>query len=97
MAQFNSQSKIRSKEFNHHGILGISNRRKLTDGRKVSDLKTRGQQVYLHGLNCPVFVSWVWLKRNGKRVKRFVISTKPMKGKTITRWGKYRAANRRFL
>ena len=82
--------KIRSKDFNHHGILGISNRRKLTDGRKVSELKTRGQQVYLQGLNVPVFVSWVWLKRNGKRVKRFVISTKPMKGTTITRWGKYR-------
>jgi hypothetical protein len=49
--------KIRSKTFNHHGILGIPNRRKLTDGRKVSDLKTRGQQVYLHGLNFPVFVS----------------------------------------
>ena len=82
--------KIRSKDFNHHGILGISNRRKLTDGRKVSELKTRGQQVYLQGLNVSVFVSWVWLKRNGKRVKRFVISTKPMKGTTITRWGKYR-------
>ena len=53
-------------------------------------LKTRGQQVYLKGLNFPVFLSWVWLKRNGKRVKRFVISTKPMKGKTIIRWGKYR-------
>ena len=82
--------KIRSKDFNHHGILGISNRRKLTDGRKVSELKTRGQQVYLQGLNVSVFVSWVWLKRNGKRVKRFVISTKPMKGTTITKWGKYR-------
>ncbi|MGK7879226.1 MAG: transposase [Crocosphaera sp.] len=82
--------KIRSYSFNHHGILGIPNTRTLTDGRKVSELKTRGQQVYLKGLNFPVFISWVWLKRNGKRVKRFVISTKPMKGKTIVRWGKYR-------
>ncbi|MGB5769155.1 MAG: hypothetical protein WBM32_04690 [Crocosphaera sp.] len=73
-----------------YGILGIPNTRTLTDGRKVSELKTRGQQVYLKGLNFPVFLSWVWLKRNGKRVKRFVISTKPMKGKTIIRWGKYR-------
>jgi IS4 transposase len=32
----------------------------------------------------------VWLKRDGKRVQRFVISTQPMKGKTIARWGKHR-------
>lgn len=82
--------KIRSNSFNHHGIFGIPNTRKLTDGRKVSELKNRGQQVYLNGLNFPVFISWVWLKREGKRVKRFVISTKPMKGKTIARWGKHR-------
>ncbi len=25
-------------------------------------MKNRGQQVYLHGLDFPVFVSWVWLK-----------------------------------
>jgi hypothetical protein len=46
--------------------------------------------VYLNGLDIPVFLSWVWLKRDGKRVQRFVISTKPMKGKTIARWGKRR-------
>ncbi|WP_416309759.1 transposase [Spirulina sp. 06S082] len=57
---------------------------------KVSEVKKRGQQVYLKGLNFPVWLSWVWLKRNGKRIQRFVISTKPMKGKTITRWGKRR-------
>ncbi|MEM8829471.1 MAG: hypothetical protein AAGE96_08955 [Cyanobacteria bacterium P01_G01_bin.19] len=45
-------------------------------------IKTRGQQVYLNGLDLPVFLSWVWLKRDGKRVQRFVISTKPMKGRT---------------
>ncbi|NER27340.1 MAG: transposase, partial [Symploca sp. SIO1C4] len=31
-----------------------------------------------------------WLKRDGKRIQRFVISTKPMKGTTISRWGKRR-------
>ena len=56
----------------------------------VSEIKTRGQQVYLNDLDIPVFLSWVWLKRDGKRVQRFVISTKPMKGKTIARWGKRR-------
>lgn len=74
----------------YQGILGISKTRKLKDGRKVSEIKNRGQQVYLNGLDMPVFLSWVWLKREGKRVQRFVISTKPMKGKTIARWGKRR-------
>ena len=73
-----------------HTIVGISKTRKLQDGRKVSELKTRGQQVYLNGLNLPVFLSWVWLKRDGKRVQRFVISTKQMKGITIARWGRRR-------
>lgn len=73
-----------------HTIVGISKTRKLQDGRKVSKLKTRGQQVYLNGLDIPVFLSWVWLKRDGKRVQRFVISTKQLKGKTIARWGRRR-------
>ena len=76
--------------FSFHAIVGIAKTRKLKDGRKVSEIKTRGQQVYLNGLDIPVFLSWVWLKRDGKRVQRFVISTKPMKGKTIARWGRRR-------
>ena len=74
----------------YHAMVGIPKTRKLQDGRKVSEVKHRGQQVYLNGLNIPVFLSWVWLKRDGKRVQRFIISTKPMKGKTIARWGKRR-------
>ncbi len=39
----------------------------------------------------PVSVSWYYLKRdNGKLEKRFVLSTKPLKGSTITWWGKRR-------
>ncbi len=82
-------SQIRNS-WKFHIIVGIPKTRKLQDGRKVSELKTRGQQVYLNGLNIPVFLSWVWLKRDGKRVQRFVISTKQMKGATITRWGRRR-------
>ena len=59
-------------------------------GGKFLKSKNRGQQVYLTGLDFPVYLSWVWLKRDGKRIQRFVISTKPMKGKTISRWGKRR-------
>lgn len=82
-------NKIRHS-FQFHTIVGIPKTRKLQDGRKVSEIKTRGQQVYLNGLDIPVFLSWVWLKRDGKRVQRFVISTKQMKGKTIARWGRRR-------
>ena len=74
----------------HNAIVGISKSRTLADGRKVSQIKTRGQQVYLTGLDKPVFLSWVWLRRDGKRIKRFVISTLPMKGRTIARWGSRR-------
>ncbi|NEQ88961.1 MAG: hypothetical protein F6K26_56505 [Moorea sp. SIO2I5] len=71
------------RESFHHAIVGISKTRTLTvrvawpfgHGRKVSEIKTRGQQVYLKGLDFPVFLSWVWLKRDGKKVQRFVIST----------------------
>ena len=37
-------NKIRSC-YSHHAFVGIAKTRKLQDGRKVSDVKTRGQQV----------------------------------------------------
>ena len=83
-------NQVRGDSFNQHAIVGIPKSRTLKDGRKVSEIKTRGQQVYLNDLDIPVYLSWVWLKRDGKRVQRFVISTKPMKGSTIARWGKRR-------
>ncbi len=36
----------------------------VTDGRKVSEIISRGQQVYLNDLDIPVYLSWVWLKRD---------------------------------
>jgi hypothetical protein len=43
------------------------------------------------GLKFPVCLSWYYLKRdNGKLEKRFVLSTKPLKGSTITWWGRRR-------
>jgi len=42
-------------------------------------------------LKFPVSVSWYDLKRDrGTQEKRFVLSTKPLKGSTITWWGKRR-------
>ena len=56
----------------------------------MDDLYKRGQQVRLVGLKFPVSVSWYYLKRDGKFEKRFVLSTKPLKGSTITWWGRRR-------
>jgi hypothetical protein len=79
------------RQMKYHAVVGIRCDRKLTDGRSVRQLTSRGQQVQLVGLSFSVWLSWVWLKREGgKREQRFVISTRPMKGTTITRWGKRR-------
>lgn len=71
-------------------IVGVRYDRKLSDGRQVCDLGKKGQQVKLDGLSFPVTISWLYLKRNGKLEKRFVLSTRPLKGSTITWWGRRR-------
>ncbi len=59
-------NQVRGDSFNHHAIVGMPKSRTLQDGRKISEIKTRGQQVYLNDLDIPVYLSWVWLKRDGK-------------------------------
>ncbi len=79
------------RKLKYHAIAGVRCDRKLQDGRSLAFLCKRGQQVRLVGLKFPVSVSWYYLKRdNGKLEKRFVLSTKPLKGSTITWWGKRR-------
>jgi hypothetical protein len=79
------------RKLKYHAIAGVRYDRQLIDGRSVCDLCKRGQQVRLVGLKFPVFVSWYYLKRdNGKLEKRFVLSTKQLKGSTITWWGRRR-------
>jgi len=74
-------------------VIGIPCNRKLRDGRQLRLLHRRGQQVYLHGLEFPVWVSWYLLKSaNGRFQKRYVLSTRPMKATTITTWGRRRWA-----
>jgi hypothetical protein len=41
--------------------------------------------------------SWFYLERNGKLEKRFVISTRVLKGSTITWWGRRRWAIEGFF
>lgn len=74
----------------HPVIVGVRCDRKLADGRQVCNLAKKGQQVKLDGLSFPVTISWLYLKRNGKLEKRFVLSTRPLKGSTITGWGRRR-------
>lgn len=57
--------------------VGIPKIRNKKDDHKVDKVGHRGQQVSLVGLDFPVYLSWACLERDGKRVKRFVISTKP--------------------
>jgi len=71
-------------------IVGVRCDRKLADGRAVCDLAKKGQQVKLDGLPFVVTISWLYLERNGKLVKRFVLSTRPLKGSTIVWWGRRR-------
>jgi hypothetical protein len=60
-------------------------------------LGKKGQQVKLSGLQGVVTVSWFYLKRDGKLEKRFVISTRALKGSTITWWGSRRWAIEGFF
>jgi len=78
------------RKLKYHALAGVRCDRQLIDGRSVASLYKRGQQVRLVGLKFPVAVSWFYLKRDRKLEKRFVLSTKPLKGSTITWWGKRR-------
>jgi hypothetical protein len=73
-----------------HAVVGIAKSRNLQDGRKVNQLKRRGEKVWIEGYAEPVTISWVWLKRDGGMEQRFVLSTKAMSGTQIIRWGKRR-------
>ena len=85
------------KKLRHQAIVGIPNNRKLADGRQIKMLGKKGQQVKLSGLDGVVTASWFYLKRDGKLEKRFVISTRALKGSTIAWWGSRRWAIEGFF
>ncbi|WP_370588069.1 hypothetical protein [Trichocoleus sp. FACHB-591] len=68
-----------------HAITGVRYDRLLQDGRQLFHLHKPGQQVRLQGLDFLVIVAWFYLKREkGKpRLKRYVLSTKPLKASTM--------------
>jgi hypothetical protein len=78
------------RKLKYHVIAGVRCNRQLVDGRRLTDLHKRGQQLRLVGLKFSVSVSWYYLKRDGNLEKRFVLSTRPLKASTITWWGRRR-------
>jgi hypothetical protein len=78
------------RRWGFHAVTGICRDRRLQDGRRVDQVRQRGECIQLSDRDEPVFLSWVWLKRQGQWVQRFVISTQKMTGRTIARCGKRR-------
>jgi hypothetical protein len=94
-------------------IVGIPKNRLMANGRAIGTITKKGQQVQITGFETTVTASWFYLKRNGKLEKRmqcgrvsrpcnctkqrFVISTRVLKGSTITWWGRRRWAIEGFF
>ena len=86
------------RRLKYHALVGVPCHRKLSDGRRFPHLHKRGQQVRLIGLKFSVHLSWYYLKRqDGKLEKRYVLSTKALKGSTMTWWGRRRWAIEGFF
>jgi hypothetical protein len=73
-------------------ILGIPKNRLMANGKAIKTITKKGQRVQITGFKKMVTASWFYLERNGKLEKRFVISTRVLKGNTITWWGRRRWA-----
>jgi Transposase DDE domain len=73
-------------------VAGVSDDRRLAiKGQSVKSLSRQGSQATLFAMTFPVTVSWYWVEREeGKREKRFVVSTEPLSGSYITRLGRRR-------
>ena len=85
------------EKLRHQAIVGIPKNRLMANGRAIKTITKKGQQVQITGFERMVNASWFYLERNGKLVKRFVISTRVLKGSTITWWGRRRWAIEGFF
>jgi hypothetical protein len=85
------------KKLRYQAIVGIPKNRLMDNGRAIRTITKKGQQVQLTGLDGLVTASWFYLQRNGKLEQRFVISTRVLKGSTITWWGRRRWAIEGFF
>jgi Transposase DDE domain len=78
-------------------IVGIPKNRLMANGKAIGTITKKGQQVQIQRFEKMVTASWFYLERNGKLEKRFVISTRVLKGSTITWWGRRRWAIEGFF
>jgi hypothetical protein len=86
------------RRLGHHVVVGVRKDRLLADGTRLDRMGRRrggerrgGEKAWLEGLEeLPVYVASYWLKRDGGRERRFVLSTKALSPKHIMRWGKRR-------
>lgn len=78
-------------------IVGIPKNRLMASGKAIKTITKKGQRVQITGFKKMVTASWFYLERNGKLEKRFVISTRVLKGNTITWWGRRRWAIEGFF
>jgi Transposase DDE domain len=78
-------------------IVGIPKNRLMANGKAIKTITKKGQRVQITGFKKMVTASWFYLERNGKLEKRFVISTRVLKGNTITWWGRRRWAIEGFF
>jgi hypothetical protein len=85
------------KLHNFQAIVGIPKNRLIADGKAIKTITKKGQRVQITGFKKMVTASWFYLERNGKLEKRFVISTRVLKGNTITWWGRRRWAIEGFF
>ncbi|ELR99182.1 transposase [Gloeocapsa sp. PCC 73106] len=74
-----------------YAIVGVPKTRKLVDGRSLAQLHKGGQHLYLKDLPFPVSIAhYYFTTDDGRKVKRYLISTRQLKPSTIVWWGKRR-------
>ena len=87
------------RKLGHHAGVGVRRDRRLSNGKRLDQSSSRGEQVFLEGLpEVPVYVAAYWLKRDGGgREKRFVLCSRALSPEHIVRWGKKRWAIEGFF
>ena len=87
------------RKLGHHAVVGVRRDRRLSNGKRLDQSSSRGEQVFLDGLpEVPVYVAAYWLKRDGGgREKRFVLCSRALSPEHIVRWGKKRWAIEGFF
>jgi hypothetical protein len=69
----------------------IRNDRKLTDGRSLSEIGSKGECVMITECSVPLYMSWFMLKREDGRLEiRYIASTRRLSGDYIAQVGRLR-------